>query len=222
MPRAFNFYQGTGLGTGIFAPKTHVDFFTGKYFPLDLSFGQSVGFLWPASEFAIPSTLTVSGSQETSNKQIVSLGVGIYGFISPLLRESGNIFISVSSGNIQGVDSDIVPFKMGIQGQASGDNVDRPILKLLFNSGDQISGSRDVTFLRHSHTGEVVSGNSDTISFRASFYGQFTLPDSDNTWARFRMDDITYEDTTSQITVSNNTGMFIRFRMDTIIYDDAV
>jgi hypothetical protein len=222
MPRPFNFYQGTGFGTGPYAPTNYVDFFTGFYFPLDTSLGQGVGFLWPASDVEIPYTLTVSGSPVDSNKQIVSLGVGIYGFISPLLRESGTLGVSIISGAPTQDNIDRVPFTLSIRGQNSGDNVDRPNFYFLIKSGAQISGNKDTTSMGLTYTGETISGSRDNVSYGLRFWGQFTPPDSDTASLMMRMYDVAYVDTNSYTTKSGYTGIRTSFNLINVIYDDAV
>ena len=222
MPRPYNFYQGTGFGTGQYAPTNYIDFFTGFYFPLDTSLGQGVGFLWPASDVEIPYALTISGAPVDSNKQVVSLGIGIYGFISPLIQDSGRLGVSIASGAPVQDNIDRASLTLSIRGQYSGDNVDRPNFYFLIRSGAQISGNKDITPMGLTYTGASISGNKDTASLGLRFWGQFTPPDSDAASLMMRMYDISYIDTNSYTIKSGYTGIRTSFNLINVIYDDAV
>lgn len=218
----FNFYQGTGFGTGIHAPATYIDFFTGIYIQQSVLLGGLVGFLWPLSDLEIYQTLSISGEQSDSNKSIVGVNVSFYGFVSPLITDSGRLGLSIVSGQVVSSGPDILPFQFGISSNISGDNIDKPNFNLILNSGNIISGNRDVPSLGITFSGENIQTNTDVLSFRVSFWGQFTVPDSDSAFTNMRMSDIAYVDTVSFITRTGSTEISTNLRLTNIIYDNAV
>lgn len=219
----FNFYQATGFGTGMFSrPSGWIDYFTGVYFPIDLSKGKTVGFLWPISDVPVQTQITISGNINNSNRDNVSLKLSLGGNIWPLIRESGRIGFDIKSGQVLKDNIDRPRLVTTFSASTSGQNIDRPNIFLTLKSGALQKDNKEITnFKSFVPSGILTSGNADKVPLSMTFYAQFTKLDHETNSVGISIDTITYGNTVTTTTYSATTGTVFSFQMSQIFYSNA-
>lgn len=217
----FNFYQGTGFGTGLHAPATAIDFFTGIYLPPNIPLGGDRGFAWPATDREMDQKLTWSGISQGDNKDSVATKMSFFGYVSPMIKDSGVLYLKFASGSVVPAGAEVVFLACKWTGSPAYDNIDRPYLNITLKSGDIISGNRDVVSLGLVSSGDIISGLREVVSMGLTFWGGFQKPDIDVSAIKMVIDNITYVNATTFASYSATTGAFIKMSFDNIIYGNA-
>lgn len=220
--RVFNFYQSSGnYGTGLYNPTNPIDFFTGFYFPRSTSLGADVGFYWPASDRNIFQTTSISGKVEPSNKDAAYASLQFRGLLLPLLRDSGNLSVSIASGAVKTSSPDRLTYSAVWTGSQVSGNIDRPTCSIILSSGAMVAGNNDKIYFNVGITGAQVPAYLERIGLSAIFRGGFTPRNSDNIGISFVLSSITYATDVSAVTYDGEDNVALRFRLTRIIYSSA-
>lgn len=224
MANLFNFYQGAPFGTGLSYPVTYLDFFTGIYFPPSLAQGQTVGFLWEGmGQKIVNQDLTISGAQLDSKKDIVGLGLGFFGYVSPLVKESGVMGLRFT-GTLPADSIDRTVFAIRFNGSGLADNKEAATIGATLQSGQFSSDNHDVlTFGVPIKSGVMTQDTYKVVSFATSFYGNFypkSIPEAAS--INVHISSVDYDTTAFRTIVRAGTGASIYFRITDVFYETAV
>jgi hypothetical protein len=218
---SFNFYQGTGYGTGIGHYTNAIDFFTGAYFPVDLALGKSVGFYWPASDKEIHHSVRISGATVRDNKDYALISVNLRGGMLPLVTQSAFLSVKISSGDWKRADKDVFYIPVAISGDQVRANIDKPLLYCRLSSGNLPRGDKDTAFYTVSISGAPQRSDSDRCYVACSFSGGFTTPDKDYASVSIIVSEFGYADGPMHEEDYENNETLTVFVIDKIIYNDA-
>ena len=159
-----------GAVTPVTAP--YYNSFIGYYITPSLLEGGVAGFLWELfnDSSTYPSTFKakISGEANSSNLHQVSFNNNIYGFLYPLLKESGQMGINLSGEVKQ--DNNQSPFAFSYSGIIPSGTKDFPVNAVNY-SGQTISGAKDFFAIGNFISGSIISNNNDRPVYVINFSG---------------------------------------------------